>query len=74
MNDVCIQYQAENAGSIPASQQSSAVLAQYGSANVVSVRNPSNTDWIKVDVKIRNATWTTAEVAVRTANDGWLFN
>jgi hypothetical protein len=75
MNDVCIQYQAENAGSIPASQQSSAVLAQYGSANVVSVRNPSNTDWIKVDVKIRNATWTTAEVAVRnTANDGWLYN
>lgn len=78
MNDLCIQYQAENAGSIPASEQSTAVFAQYGRANIVSVRNPTNTAWTKIDVKVRNATnlaWTTAEVAVRdAANTNWAYN
>jgi len=78
MNDVCIQYQAENAGSIPASEQSTAVLAQYGSANIVSVRNPTNTAWTKINVNVRNAAntaWTTADVAVRNAaNTGWVYN
>ena len=78
MNDLCIAYQAENAGSIPASEQSTAVLAQYGSANIVSVRNPTNTAWTKIDVKVRNAAnsaWTNAEVAVRdAANTDWAYN
>jgi hypothetical protein len=78
MNDVCIQYQAENAGSIPASQQSTAVFAQYGNANVVRVRNPTNTGWTTIDVKVRNisnSAWTSADVAVRNgADDAWLYN
>jgi hypothetical protein len=78
MNDVCIAYQSENAGSIPASEQSTAVFAQYGSANVVRVRNPGNSGWTTIDVKVRNNAnnaWTTAEVAVRNAaNDTWLYN
>jgi hypothetical protein len=78
MNDLCIAYQAENAGSIPASEQSTAVLAQYGRANIVSVRNPTNTAWTKIDVKVRNAAnsaWTNAEVAVRDAtNTDWAYN
>jgi hypothetical protein len=78
MNDVCIQYQAENVGSIPASQQSTAVFAQYGNANVVRVRNPTNTGWTTIDVKVRNvanSAWTNANVAVRNAaNDTWLYN
>ena len=76
MNDVCIQYQAENAGSIPASEQSTAVLAQYGSANVVRVRNSANNGWTTIDVKVRNATggWNTADVAVRNSANEWLYN
>ena len=78
MNDLCIAYQAENAGSIPASEQSTAVLAQYGRANIVSVRNPTDTGWTKIDVKVRNAAdsaWTNAEVAVRDAtNTDWAYN
>jgi len=77
MNDVCVAYQSENAGSIPASEQSTAVRAIYGSANVVRVRNPGNSGWTTIDVKVRNNTggWTTAEVAVRNAaNDTWLYN
>jgi len=56
MNDVCIQYQSENAGSIPASEQSAAVLAKYGSANLVNVRNATNTAWNTITVKVRNTT------------------
>lgn len=78
MNDLCIQYQAENVGSIPASEQSTAVLAQYGRANIVSVRNAGNTAWTRIDVKVRNAAntaWTNADVAVRdAANTGWTYN
>jgi hypothetical protein len=77
MNDVCIQYQSENAGSIPASEQSTAVLAQYGSANVVRVRNSNNNGWTTIDVKVRNInnTWTSANVAVRNVDDdAWLYN
>lgn len=78
MNDLCIAYQAENAGSIPASEQSTAVLAQYGRANIVSVRNPTNTAWTKIDVNVRNAAnsaWTNAEVAVRDAtNTDWAYD
>ena len=78
MNDLCIAYEAENAGSIPASEQSTAVLAQYGRANIVSVRNPTDTAWTKIDVKVRNAAnsaWTNAEVAVRDAtNTDWAYN
>jgi hypothetical protein len=77
MNDVCIQYQAENVGSIPASQQSTAVFAQYGNANVVRVRNSGNNGWTTIDVKVRNInnTWTSANVAVRNVNDdAWLYN
>jgi hypothetical protein len=75
MNDVCVAYQSENTGSIPASQQSTAVRAIYGSANVVRVRNPGNSDWTTIDVKIRNTIggWDTAEVAVRK-NGEWLYN
>jgi hypothetical protein len=77
MNDVCIQYQTENAGSIPASEQSTAVLAKYGSANVVNIRNLANTAWNTLTVKVRNTLggWSDAEVAVRNAaNDAWLYN
>ena len=78
MNDLCIAYEAENAGSIPASEQSTAVLAQYGRANIISVRNPTDTAWTKIDVKVRNAAnsaWTNAEVAVRDAtNTDWAYN
>ena len=78
MNDLCIQYQAENVGSIPASEQSTAVLAQYGRANIVSVRNAGDAAWTRIDVKVRNAAntaWTNADVAVRdAANTGWTYN
>jgi hypothetical protein len=78
MNDLCIAYEAENAGSIPASEQSTAVLAQYGRANIISVRNPTDTAWTKIDIKVRNAAntaWTNAEVAVRDAtNTDWAYN
>ena len=77
MNDVCIQYQSENAGSIPASEQSTAVLAKYGSANLVNVRNATDSAWNTLTVKVRNTTggWNNAEVAIRNAaNDAWLYN
>ena len=78
MNDLCIQYEAENVGSIPASEQSTAVLAQYGRANIVKVRNAANTAWTNMEVKVRNAAntaWTNAEVAVRDAtNTDWAYN
>ena len=78
MNDLCIQYQAENVGSIPASEQSTAVFAQYGRANIVKVRNAANTAWTDIEVKVRNVAntaWTNAEVAVRDAtNTDWAYN
>jgi hypothetical protein len=77
MNDVCTRYEIDVAGSIPASEQSTAVRAIYGSANVVRVRNPGNSDWTTIDVKVRNTIggWNTAGVARRNAaNTEWLYN
>jgi hypothetical protein len=77
MNDVCTQYEIDVPGSLAASQQSTAVRSIYGSANVVRVRNPGNSDWTTIDVKVRNTIggWNTAEVARRNAaNTEWLYN
>jgi hypothetical protein len=76
MNDVCIAYQTENTGSIPASQQSTAVEAQYGNGNILNIRNSSNS-WIKTDFKVRNLSnnWSNASVAIRDAtNSFWVYN
>jgi hypothetical protein len=78
MNDVCIAYQTENTSSIPASQQSTAVEAQYGNGNILNIRNSSNSSWIKTDFKVRNLSnnnWSNASVAIRDAtNSFWVYN
>jgi hypothetical protein len=78
MNDVCIAYESENTGSIPASQQSTAVEAQYGKADIIKKRNLSNTLFLKSEFKVRdnlNLTWSNAKVAKRDAtNSFWVYN
>ena len=78
MNDVCIAYQSENAGYIPASEQSTAVEAQYGNANILNIRNSANSSWVKTDFKVRNLlnnNWSNASVAIRDAtNSFWVYN
>jgi hypothetical protein len=78
MNDVCIKYQSEQVGSLPASEQSTAVEAQYGSSNILNIRNSANSSWVKTDFKVRNLlnnNWSNTSVAIRDAtNSFWVYN
>lgn len=77
INDVCIAYQAEAASRVAAGQQSSAVQQVYGSADIVKVRNSTNTAWANASISIRTLIggtlqWSGATVKKRSSTNTWL--
>jgi hypothetical protein len=88
INDLCIQYQAEEANRIAAGEASAAsLLAQYGRQQFIKIRNATNTAWVypvntttlePTLTRIRdalNTEWINGEVYIRNANnDDWILN
>jgi hypothetical protein len=74
INDVCIAYQAEAASRVAAGEQSSAVQQVYGSADIVKVRNSTNTAWVNASISVRTplGTWSGATVKKRSSINTWL--
>jgi hypothetical protein len=77
INDVCIQYQSEGASIVAAGEQSSAVQQVYGSADIVKVRNSTNTAWSNASIFVRTLIggtlqWSGATVKRRSSTNTWL--
>lgn len=77
INDVCIQYQAEAASRVAAGEQSSSVQQVYGSADIVKVRNSTNTAWANASISVRTLIggtlqWSGAIVKKRSSTNTWL--
>jgi hypothetical protein len=77
INDVCIQYQAEAASRVAAGQQSIAVQQVYGSADIVKVRNSTNTAWANASIFVRTLIgdtlqWSGATIKKRSSTNTWL--
>jgi len=70
-NDVSIQYEVDNAGSVAASEQSSAVQAVYG--NLIHTRNISNV-WDSSNVQVRaGGSWNPCIIKKRNdTNTAWI--
>jgi hypothetical protein len=76
MNDVCIQYQSENAGSIPAGAQSApSPLTQYGTGGFVTVYDGAA--WNPAPIYVYNgASWVQNNAAFAKSDGagGWTYN